>query len=328
MVYGQGKQPMLYGPRGEPLYADEINQEEEESRQDYLEEEWRKRAGAQAEEEWRKDMPTEEEVRAARLARERELEEEEKARKASKREEEGKREELEAKERGRTLSKGSYELARLKQRQELRKTGETAWGRVERGARGTGKVAGAAYKLATFGGPLQRPSRDYYIPKAKAETYVPTGMRALTSLEGEGRTQGAGFLLRQASTPKLGRLREASMLGGGDAGVGSTLIAQISKGGGVPGLGFNLKGALGDTSALTRLRDISVPKGLSKPEEEAYLEIRRNGDVDIPSNIIEDLSKLGIPRQNAVEAIKGLLKKGLIRESGKFGGEAVLEVAR
>ena len=323
-------QPLLYGPTGEP-YRFPVREIEPE-----LEEEPYQDEGA-GEELFSERARLELELEALEKGAE---EEESQRRKIEEAKEERQQRELE-------LRKGAYELERARQKEALRKTGETKWGRFERGAkqtrqvaRGTSEVAGRLYKIGTLGGPAHRPIsevKELYIPRAKKSGATSGGPREITPGE-------IGAPLREASRPNLDRLRRETLLHGGGrgSGIGSTLIAQIARstlGGGIQpsvspisqlsrGMYQAKNQGIASSTALARLRGLTFPRGLNDEEVATYLEIRRNGDVDIPSNVIEDLGKLGISKQEALTAIKSLVKKGHIRKSGEFGGEPVLEVAR
>jgi len=185
-----------------------------------------------------------------------------------------------------------------------------------------------------LGGPLKRPPRDYYIPKATRETYLPPR-------PGTGASTAPGAPLKAISTPDLSRLRQAGAPGGGggfgpgfgmrgpgpQTSIGSTMIAQASKGT-IPGQSSMGSQGIGGRGALARLRGITLPRGLTPVETQAYAEIKENGDVDIPSHVIEDLARLGITKPDAIAAIRSLLKKGHLRSREQFQGEPVLEIAR
>ena len=319
-------QPLLYGPTGEPYkFPEEEGPEEEEPEFDYGEpgrELFEERARLELELEGLEKGAEEEEKEKARV-REAELERQ--------------RREL-------GLRKGASELERARQKEALRKTGETRWGGIERGARrtrqvarGTGEVAGRLYKIGTLGGPVKRPMgevRELYIPSRKRMGVVPEGGRR------EVTPGDIGAPLREMGRPRLEKLRREGALydGGYRGGIGGTLIAQVARstlGQGATPAGQISRGGFSSRSqgiasdaALARLRGLTFPKGLSEEEVSAYLEIRRNGDVDIPTHVVDDLSRLGISRQDALGAIKSLIRKGHIRKSGEFGGEPVLEVTK
>jgi len=70
-----------------------------------------------------------------------------------------------------------------------------------------------------------------------------------------------------------------------------------------------------------------LPRGLTEVEAEVWKEVRSNGDVDVPSNVITDLQELGYSQVEIRRAIISLLRRGCIEKSGEtFEGEEVLEV--
>jgi len=329
-----GEEGILYGPKGEPYSGAGQRiplRTRESERYQKLDEEAQGFSEAAAEfpersveEERERFLSVEEKSRITReeiLARA-----EKEAREAEEEEKKRQHEEELAKQRA------SFARAQIKSKE--RELGESKFQRFERGAkrvatvgRGTAKTAGALVKVGTLGGPMKRPPRDMYIPKASKEMYMPTR-------PGGGSTT-LGAPLREVSTPDLSQLRQAGVPGGGrgygggfgsQSGVTNTLIGQVSKGS-LSGQAQVGSQGIGSRSALTRLRNITMPRGLTPAETQAYAEIKENGDVDIPSHVIEDLATLGIPRGDAIAAIKGLIRKGHIRSNSQFQNEPVLEIA-
>ncbi len=323
------QQPLLYGPSGQPLKY--VGQTEEETYQSpaydlSIEDEGAGEELFEAKAELGLEL---QEVLSQAELEEAELE---KIRK----------EKIEAEKREISLRKGSQELESARQQEAMRRAGESKYQRAERVAKRTkataAGISGAVVKAATFGGPMGKPSRDYYIPRAKKEMYIPTDMRPLTSMQGKG---ASGSVLREAGALKFGALRGSMSPSGGASGMSSrgisdTPIGKASRGIGSSrtplgivskGLGASRQSSFSNTP-ISRLREPTAPRDLSKSESAAYSEIHRNGDVDIPSHVVEDLGRLGISRQEALAAIKSLIKKGYIKQSGEFGGESVLEVIR
>ena len=302
-------QPVLYGPTGEIIrYAEEAPEEEAPVEEGSFEELFTAQVEAAA-------TLSEAESKAIEEGRKRTA--------AAKEEEERQR----VKVRERELAKSTYELKMAQQKQALGRTGETKWGgftrsvgRAQQVARGTSKVAGAAYKIGTLGGPVKRPMKEV------RELYIPSARRMGAS-PGEGPQQISpseiGAPLRQLSVIPLDTMRQRTSPGG----LGSMLIAQVARS---TVMGAQPMGGprVASESALARLRGLTFPRGLSEQERAAYQEIRQNHDIDIPTHVIDELAKLGIPSEEAIRAIKGLIKKGHIRRSGEFSGEPVLEVTR
>jgi len=223
------------------------------------------------------------------------------------------------------LVKGEYELKTAQQREALRKTGETAWGRASRYAgrtrqvvKGAGGVASTLHKVATLGGETKRPMREI------RELYIPSRGKLGVAPEQAARQISPGEIgapLRALNVIPLDAMRSRT------AGVGGTLIAQVARSS-IMG-GRQMGGPrVASESALARLRGLTFPRGLSKQEQAAYLEIRQNHDIDIPTHVIDELGRLGISRQEALSAIKSLISKGHIVKGGEFSGEPVLEVTR
>ncbi len=177
------------------------------------------------------------------------------------------------------------------------KTTET----LGRAGKGISKISGLGYKIATLGGPVKKPSREgiYGFTRSPLlDVTKPTaiiGMRALTTPHG-----------RIPFTSSLA-LKESVM----PSGLRGTLIGRAVMPTGIKS--FPLRRIGTDPQHLQMLRRLAVPKGLTKVETEAYMEIRRNGDVDTPSHVVSELTKLGIPRQEAIDAIKGLLRKQVVK---------------
>ncbi len=164
-------------------------------------------------------------------------------------------------------------------------------------------------RIITLGGIPKVIHKELYMPKPKAEMYVPTGMRRLTSLE-DGR--GA---LQEVTAPRLGALQRA---GSPYAGVGTPIARMV-----VPTRPRDV-GGLGPT--FRRLREVSkLP--LDRLEHAVLAEIRANGDRDTLQHVVSELGELGISRVEAEGAVQGLLQRGLVRETVEARGERpILEI--
>lgn len=201
-------------------------------------------------------------------------------------------------------------------------------------------VAKKIQMIATLGGAPSKKRltemRELYIPRARPGTYVPTGMRRLTSFGEES--------LQEVTEPKLGRLQRAGALperGRIRPGVAPPMVSGV-------GLPVARTGAIsphlaravvpqphglisikGQSVALGLLREVSTPKGLMPVERYAYAEIVSNNDRDTPRHVASELAALGISRRDAEQAIKALLQKRVIRRTQDFKGEEpILEVVR
>ena len=228
-------------------------------------------------------------------------------------EEEDSKEDIEAAERRKRalkLTKKSTQVRlaaeMAKQRQAVRKAGESRAQRIERGAKFAGRVAGVGYKLGTLGGRPKVVRKELYVPKVREELYLPdSGAR--------------GGDLREASRPRLGKLRAAGALRAG----GETGLARVTEPR-TQGL-ISIKG---QSVALGLLREMTTPKGLMPVERYAYAEIVANHDRDTVQHVVSELSAIGITRRDATAAIGSLLRKGIVRKSYDNGRAPELEVIR
>jgi len=236
------------------------------------------------------------------------------------------REELErAKRRKEEGLKVEREMTLAERRATLRRAGETRWQRFERGAKavktvakGVGEVAGVGYKLGTLGGPIKG-AKAMVTPKAMYKgLYVPPTPRPESFMEMRGLAE-PGTAMRSLTAPEYAPLRETTIPRIG----GLRQPPSIRTMGATP-----LTGMATSDPTFERLRKLTIPRGLTRVEKEAWSEVVRNGDVDTPSHIIGELSQLGISRRDAEKAIRGLLKKGVVRKAEMVGKERVLEIAR
>ncbi|MBU2051266.1 MAG: hypothetical protein KKH61_20155 [Gammaproteobacteria bacterium] len=276
------------------------------------------------------------------------------ARRAYEEEEKGKKKEFKLREAELEAKRLQRRILESEAEQRLRTSGGT-W--PQKFGRGYGQAKKVGTEAAKFGKTVQRlgtlggvPSvstasdrREFYFGKAKGSIYTPpapsyeplTGMRQLTA---PGDAQGTG-MMRQVTTPRLGRLKQATS----PTSLGDSRLAQmvapterLAQG----PVGFGRPGAEGAPLSelrrltapsglgLERLRQIMMPHGLTPIEKQAYIEIRQNHDIDTPSHVMEELEKLGVPREESNQAIKGLLQKNIVRKDKMFGDEPVLEVVR
>jgi len=141
-----------------------------------------------------------------------------------------------------------------------------------------------------------------YFPKAQPALYSSGGMRPLTAPPRAGRVPGFAM-----PTYSLETVRRAGELGG-------------------------MPHPTGDISALRMkfgmAKEMVAIPGLTQAENLAYQEIHANGDVDSPAHVASELMELGIPKNEAVKAISGLLAKRLVEkvQDKDFPGEPVLQI--
>ena len=232
--------------------------------------------------------------------------------------------------------------AKAEAEKDIREAGGTGYAKTMRALKGTGKVAstaaGMAYKLGTLGGPVKmRPGMEGF--------YASKGMRPLTGVEGlKGmrKLTTPGGSTPEVSSERMLRMVSPSSMAGSRIGRSVLPISQRGMGQGMGqgmGMGGGLMGVGGQ--GFSPLRQIALLEGqrlgmgmrgqsqLPKPEQEVLTEINRRGNSETPSQIIKSLSDMGIPRPEAINAIRSLLQKKVIRQSGeRFGNEPVLEVSR
>lgn len=202
------------------------------------------------------------------------------------------------------------------QKKILRDKGEDAWGKFARTASRTESVAKGVGKVlknvSTLGGPISGPLKDksLYIPKAQKGMYFdPEGTRALT-LPGGSQEQAQGGL-RSASTPHLGMLRQAGAPPSGQPRAG---LARPQ------GPNYAALRGSGNVFNFSMLRDITLPKGLSKIEKTAIGEIHiHQGN---PLDVLAGLGSAGYTPAQSNMAIKQLALKGLVRQ----GSDKTLEL--
>ena len=198
--------------------------------------------------------------------------------------------------------------------------------------------------------------KDTYIPRAMKGYYVPAPLPEMYP-------PGPGSAIAGMSTPDYGKLRgvrgfsspgRVKELIGGPAGQGElgsileglkgtlrppmasptrgTPMAKLvlsPKQGGSPMARLILPSEQrGFDIALARLRKASALPA-TKAEHYALQEIVANGDRDTLEHVTSELAQLGIPRVEVGKAVKGLLKKGLVRKVTEARGEPpIYEVAR
>lgn len=163
--------------------------------------------------------------------------------------------------------------------------------------------------------------RELYLGRAKKGLYIPSTPGDLSSrLAPMREVRGpVGAPLREVGRPRLETLREAGAPG---AGLETPIAGAV-----IPSTRPAILGGLGPT--YKRLRGITFPQGTSKIEQAAFSEIVMNDDRDTLRHVVSELSRLGVPKSEVVEAIRGLLRKGLVRRTREFGeGEPILEVVR
>mgnify|MGYP003394003069 CR=1 FL=1 len=241
------------------------------------------------------------------------------------------------------------ELARLRKAE-----GGTKFQRLLHDATATGtagsKFASGVTKVATLGGPIG-------MKPGMTRLYSSSGMRSMTTPPspprggplGLGLSGGMGRLYSMGET-KIGRvvqppsaprqqmlyptrqleqqttspLRQLSILEGQRLGMrGQVQPLGIGQGRQVPSH-LSQIGMLG-TQRFGMSRQVQLPRA----EQEVLTEISRRGNSEVPNQIVKSLSDMGISRQETEDAIRSLLQKRVIRQSGeKFGNEFVLEISR
>ena len=212
------------------------------------------------------------------------------------------------------IEKERAKVALAEQRAELRKLKETSWERTKRGGEIASKVSGAIYKVATLGGPIVKTAeerRKLYFGKAAKGLYGISGTdwEKLHTPKAQKRLYAPDLgEVREVTTPRLGLLGR------------TTRLENVSiKGSAVKSGEMN--------AALARLRRAVLSGGSSWIEHAALEEIKANNDRDTIRHVVSELSKLGISRQQAEEAIKSLLQRKLVRKTRDFRGEEpVLEI--
>lgn len=148
--------------------------------------------------------------------------------------------------------------------------------------------------IRTWLKPRPDPSlRQFYIPKAMKEYYVPGGrVRALTTPPGQESP------IAQVSTPDLVGLRRAS------SPPPTTAIRAPFK---------DVERQEGLGPALGRLRQMGK---FPKVDWAVYSEIHANGDIDTPSHIKSEVRQLGFTRKEIDDSLSRLRKLGIIAPTG------------
>ena len=211
----------------------------------------------------------------------------------------------------RDIQKTSKIAGLSREQQEIRRYGGAGYQRAERGLKTAG---GIAKKIGTLGGPLRKPDRDYYIPKATAQTYIPTGMRYLTSMGQQGqqplKTAGAPSLERLRSQTDPGKFRFGPPVGQKAIGMGGLNLGQ----------------------SLMRLKSLGAPKGLSpieqivarqvvssrglSPIQKLILgQIQSTPEIDTKESIYGSLEKIGVPRERTEQELGALVQGGMVRQA-------------
>ncbi len=221
------------------------------------------------------------------------------------------RREREAALAGEELARSSVEAALAKQKLETLKLEEKK--RKMRGERYKfvmGEVGGRAkslQKLGTLGGvpATQRKGgiTDLYFGRAKGSLYVPE----TPTLRGEAP-------IKSLARPQLERLRRATAPATGT----SMAISRMTtpSGRGAEPLDFSF------------LREMAMPRGLSRVEHAAFAEIRANHDQDTLDHVVSELVKLGFARRDTETALRQLEQKGMVEKGKKLLGEPLVYSVR
>jgi len=260
--------------------------------------------------------------------------------------------EAEAREATRTvedIAKFRAKATRAEEKVRLVKAeGGTRYQRLLKGAAATGtagsKFAGGAYKLATLGGPVG-------MKKGMGKYYSSSGMQSLTAsptpqamgMGGPPRLGGRGNIYSMEGT-KLGKLTQPSVSPRQQTSYPTRQLEQrtaspLRRIAVLGGQRMVLQGSSPGQPGLSRLGELVMLEGqrlglgspvqLPRAEQEVLTEINRRGNAEVPSQIVRSLTDMGISRQESEGAIRSLLQKKVIRQSGeKFGNEFVLEVSR
>lgn len=211
--------------------------------------------------------------------------------------------------------KGEAELAKLKAEGRFFKA---------RARPGIGKTASRILKIATLGGPPKFVRKELYLPMKKVVgTYIPTGMRRLTTPGSLGGYKMPS--LARASEPQLERLQRLTSLAAGGASPLSRVVMPSRRLTAPPRFASR---ATKDVITSTKMRELMLPRGLSPIERMAYVEIKGNNDIDTRSHVVSELMGMGVSKSEALRAVESLLRKRVIRQDRAFEGEPLLEVAR
>ena len=211
-------------------------------------------------------------------------------------------EELERKRGEAALAKQKSELLKL----EAEKT-RLSRARYELGRERRKETVAMLKKAAALGGvpSVERPGgiRTMYFGMPKKGLYAPPTPKP--PFTGE-------MPAKEALRPRLEGLRRATMLGPAervptDVGYAWRLVTPPGR-----------RGALD----YTFLKELAMPRGLSRLEQYAFAEIGANDDRDTLQHIVAELAKLGVSRKQAEEAVKKLLEKGMVKKTRDFKGEA------
>jgi len=212
-------------------------------------------------------------------------------------------------------------------------------------------------RILTLGGPIkQAKEREYlYHPKMGKEAYVPTDMRSLTAPSGARRTHDLRGMrdlsvpqrsdatasvtsMRRLTAPPVTRSMTAfpevkKSYGGlreltGPGSMGSMPLQQVVRK--IPEGGTRFmedNSAVGfSPQVLTKFRAMSAPSGMSPLQKLVYSEVQENSDIDTRSHVVSELIRLGIPQEEAEQAVNDLIRRGVIKFDKSYQGEPVLGV--
>lgn len=199
--------------------------------------------------------------------------------------------------------KGEVEELERKARMEEAKTRMSALRaarptKLQKFLKGAGRTWKGAKEVA---GPRGKVSREWYIPKAQKELYVPKvpSWRPTTEFMPAG----------EAHRPQLGTLRRA-----GSPPPSVPIKAPFRDVERFEGLG----------SALGRLRGLEK---LPAVDQAVYSEIHANGDIDIPSHVKREVGQFGFSRKEIDTSLNRLRNLGLVVPTGQISnGEKELMV--
>ncbi len=206
---------------------------------------------------------------------------------------------------------------------------------ARKGRRSAKEIARTVRKVATFGGPIgmRKQVAGLYLSTGMQKLNAPpTGMRSLTS-PGKGSGSDLSALrnatnpfnrtLRTATTPQGSALRGVTTLSGQRLRE-MTMIKPVQNRAIVSTQGTVRTSGLAQAEA--RFRALGYPKGLTQTEQVAYQEIKSNNDIDTKAHVVSELMSMGISRGEAIQAVDGLVRKGVVSKGREFDGAPTLEV--
>lgn len=179
---------------------------------------------------------------------------------------------------------------------------------------------------------LTKGTKALYVPSAKPEgLYVPTQMRKISSPPSRARRVGVKDIaapLRKVAEPELGTLRSTTTLkltslryANSPQRLSGSPVSRLIR----PSTSL---AHLHEPASFSVFRRLTMPPGLSEVEKAAYLEIRANGDIDVPSHVRSELAQQGYSRTESDKAIKELLQRKIVQQGKKYGSERELEVVQ